>query len=135
MLENLTDLTLYTNDIIELTTQEIINKYCEYSFTSFNEKILVLAFIIILYEIINFIIGFTKFDKLKNIFKRIDYQLNIISKIFILFLSYIVIIKVYPQYDFIFNYLSGLFIIFLIILMYQERKKIKKFMNKFTKTL
>ena len=130
---NITDINL--DFVKEINHQEIINKYCEYSFNSFNEKIIILACILILYEIINFFVGFCKNKRLKDFFIMIDFYLNLSSRIFILFLFYIVVIKVYPSYIFIFDYLSYIFIIFLFILMYQQREKIIKFMNKFSKTL
>jgi len=136
MIMNLTNITNFSLDFIqklELTEQELINQYCEYSFSLLNEKILVLAIIIFIFEIVGFFIYINKTNKkyprINKFFESLDNTLSMISRIFILILSYFVTIKILPEYEFVYKIITIIFLIFLAFVLFREKDKIKKFIS------
>lgn len=123
---NFTDLILNTNEVKDLYMSDIITDFCEYSFSSFNNRIILLASIIIIFEVINFIFeNFYNKDNIMKYFKTIDLVISEVSRIFIIILSYMVCLKIFPQYIFFYKYITIIFIVFIII---------NFILNKFKKT-
>ena len=106
---------------------DIIKDYCIYSFQNFNEKIILLCILILLYELFNFLQ--LKYKIFETINKSFETVLFFGLKIFTLYLGYIIIIKYYNNYYYIVKIIFFIFLILSVFLLYWNKDKIKKFIN------
>lgn len=129
---NISDISIekfYLNENI-ITTQEIVNKYCDYSFNNFNEKILVVFIIIVILEIALFLTKYIKNKHYAKIVLKLNDIKNIISNLLICILAYIVIIKNHLRLEFIFYILFIIFLIFLFIEIFEKIKNYFHFLKR-----